>query len=127
MNYTITKESELIPAFHYAKRLLQETQKSITIIVSKKKQKRSIKQNDYYWGVVLKLIGDELGYFIEDIHKVFATMFLKQIIKIGDEEVETYISTTKLNTAEFEDYLQKIRMFASSELDIVVPLPNEVI
>jgi len=127
MNYTIYNQSELILAFKYAKRLLQETNKPITVIVSKRKQKRSLNQNNYYWGVVLKTIGDELGYFVEDMHKTFATMFLKQIIKIGNEEIETYKSTTKLTTDEFEDYLQKIRMFASSELDIIIPLPNEVL
>lgn len=127
MNYIIYNQTELIPCFKYAKRLLEETNKPIVVVVSKKKQKRSINQNSYYWGVVLKLIGDELGYFVEDMHKTFATMFLKQIIKIGDEEIETYKSTTKLKTDEFEEYLQKIRMFASSELDIIIPLPNEII
>lgn len=127
MDYTITQESQLIPAFKYAKRLLSEIKKPITIIVSKKKKKRSLNQNSYYWGIVLKIIGDELGYFPEEMHKCFATMFLKKFIEIGGQCIETYGSTTKLKTGEFEDYIQKIRIFASSELGILVPLPNEII
>lgn len=126
MRYTIQNEAELAVAFQYAKRLLSETQK-INIEIQKQKMTRSIRQNRYYWGVVLKIVADELGYFPEEMHHCFATMFLKKIIKIGDREVETYNSTTRLKTDEFEDYLEKIRIFAAKELGIIIPLPNEVI
>ena len=127
MDYTIIRESQLSAPFDYAKRLLSEIKKPIRILVVKKKKRRSLNQNSYYWGVVLKVIGDELGYFPEEMHQCLATMFLKRIIKIGEECIETYRSTAKLKTGEFEDYLQKIRIFASSELGIFVPLPNEII
>ena len=124
MNYTIRHEDQITPAFEYAKRLLKETGKPIVIIVSKKKRKRSINQNSYYW-LILKLIGENLGYFAEEMHSVFAIMFLKKIITLGTHSIESYKSTTKLSTGQFEDYLSKIRIFASSELGIIVPLPNE--
>ena len=75
----------------------------------------------------MKLIGEDLGYFAEEMHTVFAIMFLKKIINLGTHSIESYRSTTKLTTVEFEEYLQNIRIFASSELGIFVPLPNEVI
>ena len=127
MIYTIKTKLDLTPAFNYAERLLRTTNKPITVVITKQKLQRSTSQNAYYWSVILKIIGDELGYFPEEIHQAFATMFLKQIIKIGDQSIETYRSTTKLKTDEFEDYLAKIRIFASSELGILIPLPNEVI
>ena len=125
-NYTIREESQLIIAFKYAKRLLQQSKKPITIIVSKKKTQRSLNQNSYYWGAVLKVIGDELGYFPEELHHCFATKFLKKFIRMGTDDLETYRSTAKLSTVEFEEYLQQVRIFASTELEILVPLPNEV-
>ena len=127
MEYTVSKEEHLTAPIYYARRLLKETKKPIRIVIVKKKKRRSLNQNSYYWGVVLKVIGDELGYFPEEMHQCLATMFLKRIIKIGEECIETYRSTAKLKTGEFEDYLQKIRIFASSELGIFVPLPNEII
>ena len=125
MKYTIRHKDQISPPFEYAKRLLQETSKPIIITVSKQKRQRSIQANRYYWGVVLKIIGDELGYFPEDTHKIFATMFLKEVFKVGDQSIESYKSTTKLSTVQFEEYLSNIRMFASSELGILIPLPNE--
>ena len=126
MNYTIIRESQLSAPFDYAKRLLSEIKKPIQIIVVRKKKQRSLNQNAYYW-LTMKLIGEDLGYFAEEMHTVFAIMFLKKIINLGTHSIESYRSTTKLTTVEFEEYLQNIRIFASSELGIFVPLPNEVI
>ena len=126
MDYTITRESQLSAPFDYAKRLLSEIKKPIRILVVKKKKRRSLSQNSYYW-LTMKLIGEDLGYFAEEMHTVFAIMFLKKIINIGTHSIESYRSTTKLTTVEFEEYLQNIRIFASSELGIFVPLPNEII
>lgn len=127
MTYTIREEAQLIPAFKFAKRLLTETKKPIVITIAKKKNKRSLNQNAYYWGVVLKVIGDELGYFPEEMHKTFAKKFLKRFIDIGDECIAIGGSTKRLKTNEFEEYLENIRIFASSELGILVPLPNEIL
>jgi len=50
--------------------------------------------------------------------------------KIGEIEIngKTYpqiISTTKYKTDEFEEYLEKCRMYASINMNIVILLPNE--
>jgi len=126
MKYTIRHKEQITPPFEYAKRLLQETTKPIIITVSKQKRQRSINQNAYYW-LILKLIGENLGYFAEEMHSVFAIMFLKKIITLGIHSIESYRSTTKLSTVEFEEYLQNIRIFCSSELEIFIPLPNEIL
>ena len=86
-----------------------------------KKETRSGKQRRYQWGVVYKIIGDELGYTDEEVHQLMCEQFLsytkdfKQFVK----------STTKLNTKEMEEYLEQVRKFAAMELSINVPLPNE--
>ena len=35
------------------------------------------------------------------------------------------ISTSKLNTAQFTAYLEKVQVLASSELGIVLPVPED--
>jgi len=82
---------------------------------------RSNKENRYYWGLILKIVGDELGYSPEECHAIFGEMFLSYE-KNGRRFIKT---TTKLKTVEFEEYLEKVRRFAAMELSINLPLPNE--
>lgn len=93
---------------------------------------RSLPQSKYYWGVCIKILSDELGYTDEEIHEVCKSMFLKDVIHLktkggGLKEVVIVKSTRDLTTIEFEDYLSKIRVFASLELGIFIPEPNEEI
>jgi hypothetical protein len=82
---------------------------------------RSQAQNKYYWGVVCKIIGDEVGYIPDEMHQLLAKQFLSYESK-GEMFVK---STTKLNTAEMETYLENVRRFAATELSCFVPLPSE--
>jgi len=82
---------------------------------------RSSQENRYYWGLALKIIGDELGYTPEECHTIFGEMFLSYE-KNGRRFVRT---TTKLKTVEFEEYIEKVRRFAAMELHVYLPLPNE--
>jgi hypothetical protein len=36
------------------------------------------------------------------------------------------ISTAKLDNVEFNEYIEKVRVFALEQLNIYVPLPNEI-
>ena len=97
--------------------------------IVRKSKKRSVDQNAYYWGVVLMYIGSEIGYTKEESHEAMGRIFLsyeKANAKTG--EIERFVrSTTELSTVEFEEYLEKIRQYCIQELDILIPLPNEVI
>jgi len=82
---------------------------------------RSQKQNAYMWGVVYKTMGSDLGYLAKEIHQLMGKEFLSY-----EHLGETFIkSTTELNTKKMEEYLAKVRRFASMELSCLVPLPNE--
>ncbi|MCP5006910.1 MAG: hypothetical protein GY941_23630 [Planctomycetes bacterium] len=85
------------------------------------KEKRSIQQNNYYFGVVCKIISDETGYTTEEIHQILGDKFLSY----EKNELKFIKSTTKLKTNEFEIYMEECRRFASMELSCYVPLPNE--
>jgi hypothetical protein len=103
--------------------------KIIKVIVSTltKKKIRSVEQNNYYWGVVLEIIAEELGYIgpgeKEDLHNELRSRFLIRMGKMGSPVVE---STTKLSTKIFEKYLEAIRTFMQDTYGIKIPLPNEV-
>ena len=94
----------------------------LTASPGQKKLTRSQRQNAYYWGVVLKTIGDDIGYLPEEIHQLMAKEFLSYEKSPGERFVR---STASLNTAEFETYLENVRRFAATDLGINVPEPNE--
>ena len=90
---------------------------------------RSNPENRYYWGVIVSILSDELGYSTWEMHEILKAKFLRHIAfvktKDGVEEVEISGSTAHLSTSEFEKYLENIRIWASSDLEISIPLPNE--
>lgn len=87
----------------------------------KTKRTRSLQQNSYYWGVICKLVSDHTGYSPEETHQIFAEMFLSY-----EKDGRTFTrSTTKLKTAEFEEYMENCRRWAAMELQVYCPLPNE--
>lgn len=100
--------------------------KRVTLTIGENKPERSGNQNAYYWGVVLKTIGDELGYTQDELHEALKWKFLRKEAEPDKfRPFDTVRSTAKLKTDEFEDYLDRVRMWAASEMGIVVPLPNE--
>jgi len=89
--------------------------------IRKERSQRSTNQNNYYFGVVCKVLGDYFGYEPSEMHEALKVKFLQ----VGACDIPTVKSTTKLNTAEFEDYLERIRRWAATEYSVVVPIPNE--
>jgi len=90
--------------------------------IQKAKNIRSLKQNKYYWGVVVKILAQHTGYTSEETHQELARMFLQY-----ENNGKLFVrSTTKLNTAEFEKFTESCRQWASSEMSVHIPLPNEI-
>lgn len=91
----------------------------------KKPRKRSVPQNRLYrlW---LSCIADETGADVDDLHRVFAGKYLgSDVIEVLGEKIRRIRSTTTLSTGEFTTYLENIRAFASSELGITLPDPED--
>lgn len=87
-------------------------------------KQRSLKENNYYWGVVIETLVEqsETGYEPEDWHDILKNKFL---MYVNDQGFTRTRSTTSLTTEEFERYLEKIRMWAAQELSVLIPLPKE--
>jgi len=91
---------------------------------------RSLPENKYYWGVIVKILSDELGYTTNEVHEILKQRFISKVVflktKDAVKEMRIPQSTTKLKTVEFEEYLSSIRQWASMELGIYIPTPNEI-
>ena len=96
--------------------------KDVDVIVKKHKKTRSLPQNAYYFGVVVKLVSEETGFTSDEAHVALKMLFLQDRTR----EIPTLRSTTSLSTTDFENYLEQIRVWAAQELNCVIPLPNEV-
>lgn len=94
--------------------------------VEKRSLKRSLAENAYYWGVVVKMVSDQMGILPDDAHEFMKRLFLKKGITWRGDRYEVTRSTASLSIAEFEDYCESCRNWASMEMDLVIPLPNEV-
>ena len=125
MRYRITSYDELVKAFKYAKRQLENSKFGIFVDVTKKKQQRSLVQNNYYHGVLVAKIGMEVGYKKENYYQVHEA--LKEKFCPEKETPLGMVKSTKmLNTAEMEEYHNDIRLWFADEYDYELPLPNEV-
>ncbi len=97
----------------------------IQLTIEKRQSRRSIAENSYYWGVIIKIISDHTGENDWKIHGILGRMFLTQGVEVNGKRYEVTKSSHFLTVAEFEEYAEKCRLWAGSELDLVVPAPNE--
>lgn len=83
----------------------------VTLTLTNKKQKRTLAQNAYYWGVYLPLIARETGENeIERLHELFKGKFLtKEIAVVLGEKVRIKKSTTEMGIGEFSRYMLSIQ------------------
>jgi len=85
-----------------------------------------LKQNRYYFGVVLKVISDDTGHTTDDLHAFFKTMFLKDKVEIKGKTYAVVRGTSDLSTSEFVDYVKEVKMWVAQNLDIFVPDAKDV-
>jgi len=91
------------------------------ILIRRKMKRRSIPQNNLYWGVYIPILSEHFGYEAEEMHEALKLKFL---IKQG--KLPTLESTAKLSTLRFGDYLDKIQRWAMQEYQINIPNPEEL-
>lgn len=87
------------------------------------KKDRSNQQNKAYWGIIIEILSDHLGYEREETHDAMRQKFLSHI----DEKTGLTVirSTTSLSTIEFNEYYAQIQRWAAEFLQVYIPDPNE--
>ena len=108
---------------------LKELENDYIVDVKKKRNNRSNMQNNYYWKCIVQTLSQELGYYPNEIHDILKVKFASewQSIEINNKQVGLQVlnSTATMNTKAFEIYAEQIRIWALSELNIRLMLPNE--
>jgi hypothetical protein len=104
--------------------------KQVELTLTKKSKKRSLMQNNSYWGYMIPMIKDGLKAMgIEsgeiEIHEFLKGRFNnKQVVNPDGLFIELPLSTTTLTTTEFMAYFASIQQWAAEFLNIQIPDPN---
>lgn len=93
---------------------------------------RTARQNRYYWGGVvstLKVFFNDHGYFFTDveIHEKMKKDFNtdRRYNPVNETYYPVPASTSDLDTDEFSEYVEKIRLWASEDLGCHIMTPDE--
>ena len=101
--------------------------KEVEVIVRRYRPQRTISQNNYYWGVIVKMISEDTGHDTETVHNWLKTKFNKKRILVKGIPQEVVDTTTRLDVWGFsEDYWEPIQRWAAEFLGLVIPDPDRV-
>ena len=100
--------------------------------IERKRRKRSLMQNAYYWGVVVPLVKEgllDVGYrmTMEDTHEFLKGRFniVEKVNEKTGEILKSVGSTSQMSTSQMMDYFAEITQWAVEYLGIQIPQPNE--
>ena len=117
----------------FFEKFLQLPNGDYILTVTPNRKTRSNQQNAYLWGVVYPavLFGlQDAGWEItheEQVHEYCKQAFAARevINKDTGEVLSLPSSTARMQTAEFNVYVDKIKAFAFEYLNVTIPEPNE--
>ncbi len=99
------------------------------ITVGLYKKRRTLSQNALMWKwveTVVMHIHEATGQDKEDVHEWLKTQFLPaKVIEIDGRVVFRY-STKGLTTGEMSNYMDKIYAWATSEMGLLLPVPEDL-
>ena len=94
------------------------------VTVEPHKERRSLNANALYWKWV-GIIAQDTGNDPDHVHDTFKDKFLapEEIMLFGEKTF--YRSTARLDTRAMNVYMDRVYAFATSELGILLPVPED--
>ena len=101
-----------------------DLEKPWSVTIEPHKERRSLSQNSLLWkwnGI----IAQETGNDVDLVHDTLKKKFLapEEITLFGEKTL--YRSTARLDTRAMSTYLDQVYAFATSELGILLPVPED--
>lgn len=123
----VTDDGDLVLHDHarFVRALAPHRGKSVEVVVRRLRVRRTSRQNRWYWGCVLALIGEFCGYTADEAHAAMKWLFLRRPADVVGAP-DTVRSTADLTTVEFAEYCEQVRRWAATELGLNIPDPHEV-
>ena len=125
----ITKENGAVLHWDYVIEMLENALKMVangryTLSLKKEVKKRTLDQNALLW-MWIECISRETGQDSNDIHDYYCDLLLKRVIVINNSKRTVTGGTSKLNTAQFADFLNKMQADVGIEFGISLPTPAD--
>lgn len=100
-------------------------QGEVTVTVEKRRKTRSLKQNSYGYGVVLKELSEFTGYTVGEVKEVAKKeLGFVRYIQLHDRPPrEVTRSSATFSTVEWEEYMRFLRQWGD-ECGIYIPDPS---
>ena len=95
-----------------------------TITVKRATEKRTIAQNDLMW-LWFTCIEQETGTPKEDVYSYYCRKFLQKQVRIGERLVWVNETSSRLNTQQMSEFMNKIQADAATEMGIQLPLSSD--
>ena len=101
-----------------------DLKKPWAVTVEPHKERRSLNANSLYWQWI-GIIAKETGNDPDTVHETFKQKFLipEEISFMGEKML--YRSTARLDTKAMSEYMDRVYSLATSELGILLPVPEE--
>ena len=95
--------------------------------IAKKVKRRSLPQNRLMW-MWFACIGQDTGQSIDSIHDYYTYKFLPRYITELETGAQVRVPghTSTLTTEAFTDFLNQVQADAATELNITLPLPDDL-
>lgn len=92
-----------------------DTQRPWEVILRPYRRLRTLNQNRRYWKL-LQIASESTGNEAEDLHEFFKLKYLEPVtVSIGGQAKIVATSTTRLNTQEFSEYVNRVESFLVGE------------
>jgi hypothetical protein len=120
----------------YVKQKLKQVDgQDVYVTIKKYRAKRSIKQNNWYYGVAIPMVqaflADTQGekYSKEDINQYHLNTIVKPVIEVKPIfntpcTIYKIKRTSEMNTVEFMDFKEKIQLYWA-QMDLIIPDPDQ--
>lgn len=94
------------------------------VTIERYTEPRTLNQNALMW-MWFTCIEQETGTPKQDVHDYYCNLFLRRTAVINGNETVIAGSTSKLNTLQMTDFLNKVKADAATEFGIMLPLPAD--
>ena len=95
------------------------------VVIRPYRKNRSLEQNALLWSWYA-VISEETGHTAEEIHEFCKAKFLQpHFVDIAGEVRETRRTTTKLKVDEMSAFMDQVYAWATGELGLMLPIPDE--
>ena len=121
MVFLIENEISKEAVISYIRNLILK--KPYEVVISRKKEKRSVSQNSLMW-MWFECLAQETGHTKEQFHEHYCNMFLKKLSPIDGQMVVG--GTRALTKDAFTDFLNKVQADAASYFGVILPTPEDL-